>query len=169
MSKRTLSLLTAGLLAFTSTVTLQGCYGNFALTKKLYKWNGSLGNKWINSIVMVAIGAIIPVYGVAMFIDGAVLNLIQFWTGSNPVAMQPGEKETQTVAVNGKTFILTATQNHMEIALQEPGVKPVELNYDPDQQAWLVVTAVGSKKIAEHNGDELTLFLADGSRETLTR
>ena len=169
MNKRALSLLTVGLVAFSSTATLQGCYGNFALTKKVYKWNGSLGNKWINSIVMVAIGAIIPVYGVTIFIDGAILNLIQFWTGSNPVAMQPGEKEIQTVAVNGKTYVITATQNHMEVALQEPGVKPVALNYDPDQQAWLVVTPVGSKKIAEHNGDELTLFLADGSRQTLTR
>ena len=168
MNKRALSLMTAGLVALTSMSTLQGCYGNFALTKKVYKWNGSLGNKWINSIVMVGLN-IIPVYSATLFIDGAILNLIQFWTGSNPVAMQPGEKETQTVAVNGKTYILTATQNHLEVALQEPGVKPVEMNYDPDQQAWLVVTEVGSKKIAEHNGDELTLFLADGSRQTLDR
>ena len=168
MNKRALSLMAAGLLAFSSTTVMQGCYGNFALTKKVYKWNGSLGNKWINSIVMVAM-TIIPVYQLSMFVDGALLNLIQFWTGSNPVAMQPGEKETQTVAVNGKTYILTATQNHMEIALQEPGVKPVELNYDPDQQAWLVVTEKGSKKVAEHNGDELTLLLADGSRQTLSR
>lgn len=168
MNKRALSLVAAGLVAFTSTATLQGCYGNFALTKKVYKWNGTLGNKWINSIVMVGL-TIIPVYQFSVFVDGVILNLVQFWTGSNPVAMQPGEKETQTVAVNGKTYIMTATQNHMEVALQEPGVKPVEFNYDPDQQAWLVVTEAGSKKIAEHHGDELTLFLADGTRQTLNR
>ena len=169
MNKRALSLMTAGLIAATSTFTLQGCYGNFALTKKVYKWNGTLGNKWINSIVMVGMSVIIPVYGLTMFVDGVILNTVQFWTGSNPVAMAPGAKETQTVAVNGKTYIITATRNHMEVAAQEPGVKPVELNYDPDQQAWLVVTEVGSKKIAEHHGDQLDLLLADGTRQTLNR
>lgn len=167
MNKRAISLLAAAVLAFASTPVLQGCYGNFALTKKVYKWNGTLGNKWINSIIMVGL-TIIPVYQVSMFIDGVILNVVQFWTGSNPVAMRPGEKEVQTVAVNGKTYTLTATQNRMEIALQEPGVKPVQLNYDPDQQAWLVVTEVGSKKVAQHDGNELILFLADGSRRTLS-
>ena len=167
MNKRALSLVTVGLLAFTSTATLQGCYGNFAMTKKVYKWNGSLGNKWLNSIVMVGM-TIIPVYQLSMLVDGVILNVVQFWTGSNPLAMLPGEKETQTVAVNGKTYILTATQNRLEVALQEPGVKPMELKYDPQQQAWLVATEAGSKKVAEQHGDQLTLFLADGSQQTLT-
>ncbi len=68
----------------TGIATFQGCYGSFALTKKVYKFNGSLGNKWLNSIVFFVLGA--PVYGVTTFVDAIVLNLIEFWTGSNPVA-----------------------------------------------------------------------------------
>ncbi len=28
----------------------------------------------------------IPVYGVSLFVDGLIINTIEFWTGSNPVA-----------------------------------------------------------------------------------
>ena len=38
MNKRILSTLVACTLAFTA-VSMQGCYGQFALTRKLYKWN----------------------------------------------------------------------------------------------------------------------------------
>jgi hypothetical protein len=74
------------LLGSALAVGLSGCYGKFALTKKLYDWNGSFGNKFLSTVIMWVF-MIIPVYGVCTFIDGFVLNLIEFWTGSNPLAM----------------------------------------------------------------------------------
>ena len=59
------------------SLNFTGCYGNFALTKKLYNWNGQVGDKWVNSAVMWVL-MIVPVYEVAGFIDFAILNLIQF-------------------------------------------------------------------------------------------
>lgn len=73
-------LLLGGALALGAS----GCYGKFALTKKLYDWNGSLGNKFLVWIVFI-IFVIVPVYGVATFVDGFIFNLIEFWTGSNPL------------------------------------------------------------------------------------
>ncbi len=31
---------------------LTGCYGSFTLTKKLYTWNGNLGEPAVNTLVM---------------------------------------------------------------------------------------------------------------------
>ena len=56
------------------------------MTKKLYNWNGTLGNKWVKSIVFFVFGFVLPVYGLSAFIDAIALNLVEFWTGSNPVA-----------------------------------------------------------------------------------
>lgn len=68
-----------------AALALSGCYGKFSLVRKLYEWNGSFDNKYLVSILMWAM-MIIPVYGIASFADFVVLNLIEFWTGTNPVA-----------------------------------------------------------------------------------
>ena len=68
-----------------SMITLTGCYGSYACFNKLLSWNGTLGNKWLNSIVHFAMW-VIPVYGIATFVDFLVLNTVEFWTGSNPLA-----------------------------------------------------------------------------------
>lgn len=83
MKKRILTLGLAGLL-LGGSLSLQGCYGSFALTKKFYAWNGSLPNKWVKSLVVFFGGEV--VYGLSATVDVVVLNLIEFWTGSNPVA-----------------------------------------------------------------------------------
>lgn len=76
-----------GLIAISlaAAIALCGCYGSFALTKKLHDWNGTLGNKWINSCVHFVLW-VIPVYGICIWVDYLVLNSIEFWTGSNPLA-----------------------------------------------------------------------------------
>ncbi len=120
------------------SVSLQGCYGQFALTHKLYQWNGTLGDKWINSIMMVAM-AIVPIYGIAILADGLVLNTMEFWTGKNPVTMGPEERETAGVV------------------------------YVPEQHAWFVEFQGEKRKIADQDGEVLTLLYPDGRKESVTR
>ena len=79
MKKGIITLLCAGM------IVLSGCYGKYACFNKLLAWNGTLGNKWLNSIVHFAMN-VIPVYGIALFVDFLVLNTVEFWTGSNPLA-----------------------------------------------------------------------------------
>lgn len=80
MKKGIVTLLCAGM------IVLSGCYGKNACFNKLHDWNGTLGNKWLNSIVHFFLN-IFPVYMICLgLIDGLVLNTIEFWTGSNPLA-----------------------------------------------------------------------------------
>ena len=59
---------------------------------------------------------IIPVYGVAALGDLIIFNLIEFWTGSNPLAMSEGEHEYQVVEYGGQTYELHATAGVFEIS-----------------------------------------------------
>ena len=101
------------ILVFLSFSTFS-CYGNFSLVKKLYQWNGSLGSKFVNSAVAWLL-IIIPVYGVAGFIDFVILNVLEYWTGENPVKMSAGETDTQIVSKDGKEYQITASKNRFDI------------------------------------------------------
>ena len=73
------AVLLSGSLMFSS------CIGSFGLTNKLFSWNKGVGEKWVNEVVFVAF-CILPVYEVSLIADALVINSIEFWTGSNPMA-----------------------------------------------------------------------------------
>jgi hypothetical protein len=68
-------------------VSLNSCYGRFALTGKLHKWVGGLGNKFVSTLVFWVTASILPIYWFSVVADVLIFNLIEFWTGSNPMAM----------------------------------------------------------------------------------
>ena len=63
---------------------LSDCLGPFNLTRRLYKWNAELGDKWEREIMFLIL-AITPVYGLTTLADAVVFNSMEFWTGKNPV------------------------------------------------------------------------------------
>jgi hypothetical protein len=67
-----------------------GCFGSFGLTSMLYDWNAGVDNKWLRWLLFLAIGVILPVYGITLIVDALVLNSLEFWTGSNPVSNSEG-------------------------------------------------------------------------------
>lgn len=71
--------------ALCSTMTLSSCIGSFKLTNDLLSWNKNIGSKFVNELVFFAFW-ILPVYEVAGLADILVLNSIEFWSGTNPVA-----------------------------------------------------------------------------------
>jgi hypothetical protein len=81
MRKRMGVLALAVALAF----GVQGCYGKFALTKKVHQFNGSMGNKFVNELMFLVM-IIVPVYSIASLIDAVIINSIEFWSGKNPMA-----------------------------------------------------------------------------------
>lgn len=100
--------LTAAILAMAvAMVSLQGCYGKMALTKKVYKVNGEVGDKFLRSLVTWAF-IIVPVYQISALVDFVLFNTIEFWSGRNPVAM--GEKNFQ-YSENGDTYRVNARKN----------------------------------------------------------
>ncbi|MBM4399013.1 MAG: DUF3332 family protein, partial [Candidatus Cloacimonetes bacterium] len=106
--------IVAALVIMAMLVNLVGCYGNFALTRKVYNWNGSLGNKWLNTVVMWIL-MWLPVYNAAGFIDLVILNTVEFWTGSNPLAMEDGVQNIKYATNDGKTYKFIMSKNNLSI------------------------------------------------------
>lgn len=100
--------ITAAVLAMAiAMVSLQGCYGKMALTKKVYRVNGEVQDKYLRSLVSWVF-IIVPVYGIAALADFVLFNTIEFWTGDNPVTL--GEKNFQ-YSENGDTYKISARKN----------------------------------------------------------
>lgn len=110
-------------IALASTLFLSSCIGSFGLTNMYYNWNQSIGNKFINEIVFFATSCLVPVYGVCIFVDGVVLNSIEFWTGSNPVASKTEVINTE----NGKVLV-QSNENGYTITKGEETVQLINEN-----------------------------------------
>ncbi len=93
------------------TAMLQtGCFGTFALTRKAYEFHdGITENKFIKSLLFWIPGGL--VYGITTFVDAVILNLIEFWSGTNPLSMNEGDHEMQLTTVNGDQFRIDATKD----------------------------------------------------------
>ena len=132
--KRPLFALAMGSLLITQT----GCFGEFALVRKVYEWNDGISdNKFVKSLVFWALN-IIPVYGVASFIDVIILNLIEFWSGSNPISMNEGDYEMQMASIKGEEFKIEATKDTFTTT-QLTGAKAGEvrvMKYDRCDNTW---------------------------------
>jgi hypothetical protein len=144
-----------------------GCFGQFALVRKVYSWNDSLGNKFVKTIVFYAFN-IIPVYGICGVIDFWILNLTEFWSGSNPLAMKTGEKEQQMVmGKDGNSYQITATQNRFDVK-QLSGDKKGEITslvYLPADHSWNMERNGVTSKLARIHEDmnKAEVYAADGS------
>lgn len=132
--KRSLFAMAMGSLLVTQT----GCFGEFALVRKVYNWNEGLSsNKFVRTLVFYALN-IIPVYGVASLVDVVVLNLIEFWSGSNPLAMNEGDHEMQLVTMKGDQYKIEATKDTF-ITTQLTGRKAGEvriMKFDRCDNTW---------------------------------
>ena len=104
----------AGLLIFGMASLTTGCFGSFQLTRNFYQWHDStIENKFLKSLLFY-----IPfgfVYMVTTTIDFLILNLIEFWGGSNPVAMEEGDYEMEYHQYGGVNYKMEATQNMFKI------------------------------------------------------
>jgi len=97
-------------LLLTVAVASAGCYGKFALTRKVYELNGQItDNKFVHSLVMIGF-YIVPIYGLAALGDVLIFNVIEFWAGENPVAEQTGDHQV-AIYHDGKTYTIVALGN----------------------------------------------------------
>ncbi len=87
--------LKAVLTLMVASVMFSSCVGSFSLFNKLAKWNkGATRYKLLNELIFLLIS---PAYAVCGVADLFVLNTIEFWSGSNPMAANVGK----TVKVKG--------------------------------------------------------------------
>jgi len=165
MFRGTAIILTAVL----SMNVLAGCHGSYTLFHKVLKWNGTIGDKWVRSVVHFLMW-LVPVYGICFFVDLVGLNTIEFWTGSNPLAMNPGDKEQQVVAYNNDLYRITATKNRFDVIRitgQKAG-EAVALVYHDDLNTWNVESEGTDKVVARiDQNDPAVMYLIhpDGHEE----
>jgi len=93
-----------------------GCFGKFQLTRKVYDMNQSIDEKYVRSAA-TWVFVIIQVYTVAALVDLIVFNVIEFWTGENPVASAPVTKVY--AQGNGKTVLTLSRDGSATVAVIE--------------------------------------------------
>lgn len=120
--------LIATLLVGSMLATSTGCFGKFSLTQKLWGFNNSLGNKFLSTLLFWVFG-IFQVYEISLFIDIVVFNLVEFWTGTNPISMKDGETIEKVAEVNGQPVKLTFSNRGQDVTI-EAGGKLFSLHVD---------------------------------------
>lgn len=154
-------------LGLASSILCTSCLGSFSAFNKLKDWNSEVtSNKFVNNLIFWALN-IVPVYGLFFLGDTIIFNVIEFWSGSNPIAMQDGEFETQIIQKDGVAYEMTATKNRMSVKVLD-GVnegQKFDLVYKPSENSWNVVKQDGEIiKLASMEDGMVTYYMPDNSQ-----
>ena len=156
MNKLFKQIVVAMLIATMAMMSV-GCYGSFNLTKKVYNWNGSVGNKWVVELVFLAC-MVVPVYGIAGFIDAVILNTVEFWTGNNPMANKITSDDGTAVAFNKEKNEMTVTHAGKTFVISREEGKSTVKDSEGNVLAYAVSDANGNMNILDMNGNVLSSF-----------
>ena len=129
MKKTTLTV--ALVIALTGSMLSSSCIGKFALTNRVLSWNRQVGNKFLNALVFFAFW-ILPVYEVTALADLVVINSIEFWSGSNPMA-----KGTKVVQGNDGRYLVKCDGKGYTIESENDG-SIVRLDFEESDKSWNV-------------------------------
>ncbi|MGI6477974.1 MAG: DUF3332 domain-containing protein [Salinivirgaceae bacterium] len=133
--------------------TMSGCIGSFALTNKVLDWNKGLGNKFVQEVVFLGFH-IIPVYEVTIFLDAVILNLVEFWTGGNPMALNEGVNQ---VEMNGQMYTVNVAEDHITIH-NESGTLINDLRFDNNDNTWYSVIDGNVEKLMTINDNTVQIY-----------
>ena len=88
------------------------CIGSFGLFNKVLDWNKrATGNKFLNALIFILIS---PAYALCGVADIFVINTIEFWSGSNPLAENVGKTES-VLGSDGKLYAVTTLEDGYEV------------------------------------------------------
>ncbi len=137
-----------GAILLSGTILFSSCVGSFGLFNRLSSWNNQIGNKFTNELVFLALN-IIPVYGVAYLADALVINSIEFWSGSNPMANAGDVKKVK--GENGD-YLVKTLENGYSIT-KEGETASMDLIYNQELNTWNVVADGQSTELLKMNND----------------
>lgn len=161
--KKHARLISLTLVSALLLISLSGCFGNFALTRKAYQFNESVGDKWVQQIVFWLMN-FVPVYNAAATLDLVLFNTIEFWTGSNPIAMNATDEVIKYANTENGNFEIKITQNRIfinQLTGQNAGTA-MEMNFNPETNSWYLSSNGKTQKIATMNDDNLNLIYPSG-------
>lgn len=130
MKRKTILVLMVALLC--SSVIFTSCIGSFRLSNKVLSWNQQVsGSKFVNEVVFFCFW-VLPVYEITTIADVLVLNSIEFWSGSSPLA----EVETEK-SVHGEKgeYIVRYKRNGYRIVNRNTKTS-VDLIYNKETKTW---------------------------------
>lgn len=148
------------------------CIGKFQLTNNLLAWNKTISNKFVNELVFIAL-CIVPVYEISALADVLVLNSIEFWSGSNPLAMGTrvidGKDGRYLVECDGKGYTITSENDKSVVRLDFidetdtwtvsiPGGDSYELMTFVDETHVSMPAPDGSRRIVELSQEGLLAY-----------
>lgn len=154
-------------LSLASSILFTSCLGSFSAFNNLKDWNdGVTSNKFLDNLIFWGLN-IVPVYGLFFLGDTVIFNVIEFWSGSNPIAMQDGEFETQMIQKDGVAYEMTATKNRMMVKVLdgENQGKKFDLVFKPSEKSWNLVKQDGEViKLASMEEGMVVYYLPDTSQ-----
>ena len=146
----------AGSLLFTS------CIGSFKMWNGLKDWNQGVGDKFVNELVFIALH-IVPVYEIAYLADLVVLNTIEFWSGSNPMA---SNEVKEIKGENGK-YLVKSNNNGYTITNKDDN-QSMDLVYNQETQTWNAVTDTENIELVKiNNNGTVSINMQNGTSMTV--
>ncbi len=147
-------------LAFLST----SCLGSFSAWNSLRDWNEDVAdNKFVNNAIFWGLN-IIPIYPLFYAGDVFIFNLVEFWTGDNPIAMNEGEVQKQLIEKDGVKYEMIATKNEIKIKVLSGEREGNELKmvFDPADKSWNAVKDGKTIKLSSYEEGFYIVYLPDG-------
>lgn len=157
---RKLFVCSALSLAFLST----SCLGSFSAWNNLRDWNEDVAdNKFVNNAIFWGLN-IIPIYPLFYAGDVLIFNLVEFWSGSNPIAMNQGEVEKQLIEKDGVKYEMIASKNEIKIKVLSGEREGNELKmvFDPADKSWNAVKDGKKIKLSSYEEGFYIVYLPDG-------
>lgn len=157
-SKMTVALA----MILSGSIVFSSCVGSFSLFNKLVAWNQKVDDKFVNEVVFLALN-IVPVYSVCYLADALVINSIEFWTGSNPMAKVGDVKKVK--GENGDYTVETLKNGY---SITKDG-KSMELLFNEESKIWSVVSDGASSDLMKMKKDgTVDLYLPTGGLMNIT-
>ena len=90
-------------------------------------------SNFVNELFFLAC-IVVPVYGICYLADALVINSIEFWSGSNPMA---GVGDVKKVKGENGNYLVKTLENGYSVQ-KEGETMVMELFYDQEQSTWNV-------------------------------
>lgn len=159
--KKSKTVLVCAMLS--GSVLFSSCIGSFGLWNRLKDWNQGVSDKFVNELIFLAFH-IVPIYEVAYLVDVLVLNSIEFWSGSSPVA---SIGEVKTVQGENGEYLVKTNEDGYTIS-KKGEEKSVDLVYNKEKNTWNAVADGQSFELVKINEDgTATMSLQNGTSMTV--
>jgi hypothetical protein len=155
--------LSAACVLLAGSFLCSSCIGSFSLFNKYEKWQCNMtSNKYVNGIVGLILQPIVG--SICLTVDALVLNTIEFWTGSNPMAVN----KVQTVkGQDGRYYAVKTLKNGYEV--KAPNGEITLFIHDAKTETWSISQNGVTKEIIRFNADgTIQASLQNGEKLTVT-